>query len=79
MYLISVDVQPLEEGRYLAIATNLAGAHAEGDTIAEALENLEDVARVTLELCREKNLPLPEEFSGEAITPLIRAKVLVNL
>lgn len=78
-YLVTVEMQPLEDGRYLAIATNLPGAHAEGDTIAEALENLEDVSRVTIELCHEKNLPLPSEFKGVASTPLVKAEVLVQL
>lgn len=78
-YLVTVEMQSLEDGRYLAIATNLPGAHAEGHTIAEAIENLEDIARITIELCREKNLPLPHEFHGEASTPLIKAEVLVKI
>ena len=78
-YLLKVTAQRLEDGRFLAIATNLDGAHAEGDTIAEALENLEDVSRATIELCREKNLPLPSEFKGVASTPLIKAEVLVQV
>ncbi len=78
-YLVTVEMEPLEDGRYLAIATNLPGAHAEGDTISEALENLEDVSRLTIELCREKDLPLPAEFKGIAKTPLIKAEVLVQV
>jgi predicted RNase H-like HicB family nuclease len=78
-YVLEVEAERLEDGRYLAIATNLPGAHAEGDTIAEALENLEDVSRITIELCREKNLPLPSEFQGDADTPLIKAEVLVQV
>ena len=76
---MNIEVERLEDGRFLAIATNLPGAHAEGDTIAEAMENLEDVSRVTIELCREKNLPLPSEFKGDSSTPLIRAEVLVEV
>jgi len=78
-YLVTVEMQSLGDGRYLAMATNLPGAHAEGDTIAEALENLEDVSRATIELCCEKNLPLPSEFKGVASTPLIKAEVLVQV
>jgi predicted RNase H-like HicB family nuclease len=78
-YLVEVEIQPLEEGRYLAIATNLPGAHAEGASIGEALENLEDVSRVTIELCREKSLPLPSAFEGDTKTPFIKAEVLVEV
>ncbi|HUF54456.1 MAG TPA: type II toxin-antitoxin system HicB family antitoxin [Dehalococcoidia bacterium] len=78
-YLINVEVEALEEGGFLASATNLPGAHAEGETISEAIEFLEDVARITIELCREKNLPLPSQFEGDAATPLIRAEVLIQV
>jgi predicted RNase H-like HicB family nuclease len=78
-YLVEVEIEPLEDGRFLATATNLPGAHAEGDTIGQALENLEDVSRVTIELCREKHLQLPTLFEADTEAPLIRAEVLVEL
>jgi predicted RNase H-like HicB family nuclease len=62
-YPLRIEIELLEDGRYLAVATNLPGTHAEGDTIGEAIENLHDIARITIELCREKGLPLPEEFA----------------
>jgi predicted RNase H-like HicB family nuclease len=78
-YLLNVELEVLDEGGFLASATNLAGAHAEGDTIGEALENLEDVARIVIELCLEEGLPLPEEFLGEAATPLIKAEIVIQI
>jgi predicted RNase H-like HicB family nuclease len=78
-YLLEVAAEKLDDGRYLAIATNLPGTHAEGDTIAEAMENLEDVARITIEMCVEKDLPLPTEFEGTPETPLIKAELLVQV
>ena len=63
--LIPVQVESLEEGGYLAICDVIQGCHAEGDTVAEALENLEDVAKTLLEVQKEDGVPLPsglEEF-----------------
>lgn len=39
-YLLKVEVEPLEEGGYLAICPDIQGCHAEGETVAEALEIL---------------------------------------
>ena len=78
-YLLRVEVEPLEEGGYLAKCPDLQGCHAEGDTVAEALENAEDVARVILELCLEKGLPLPPELQDELAPPLVRAELLVQV
>ena len=78
-YLLKVEVEPLEEGGFLASCPELQGCHAEGDTIAEALENVEDVARVIIELCIEKGLPLPPELSGTGEIPLVKAEVVVKV
>jgi len=59
-YILPVEIQPLEEGGYLAICSVIQGCHAEGQTITEALDNVEDVARILLELRVEDGLPLPE-------------------
>ena len=53
-YRLDVTVEPLEDGRFLAQAGNLLGCLAEGDTIAEALENIEDAARVMMQVHAEK-------------------------
>ena len=78
-YLLKVEVEPLEDGRFLAICPDLQGCHAEGDTIAEALENVEDIARIIIELCKEEGLPLPPEFDGEQEPPMIQAQLLVKV
>lgn len=77
-YLLKVDVEPLEEGGYLASCPDLQGCHAEGETIAEALENIEDVARVIIELCIEEGLPLPPELAGTQEIPVVKAEVVVR-
>ena len=78
-YLLNVEVEPLEDGRYFAVCANLQGCHAEGDTIAEALEDIEDVARVIIELCMEKGLPLPPELAGADEAPVVKAEVIVKV
>ncbi len=78
-YLLRVEVEPLDEGGFLATCPDLQGCHAEGDTIAEALENVEDVARVIIELCLEKRLPLPPELETGKEPPVIRAELMVQV
>ncbi len=77
-YLLKVEVETLEDGRYLAICPDLQGCHAEGDTVADALENVEDVARIIIELCREENLPLPPELQAGGEPAVIHAEVVVK-
>jgi predicted RNase H-like HicB family nuclease len=78
-YLLKVEVEPLEEGGYLASCPDLQGCHAEGETIAEALENIEDVARIVIELCLEKGLPLPPELQAGEEPPVVRAELMVQV
>ena len=78
-FLLEVEVEPLEGGRYLAVCPGLQGCHAEGDTIAEALENVEDVARIIIELSIEKGLPLPPELAGSEEPPIVKANVVVRV
>jgi predicted RNase H-like HicB family nuclease len=78
-YLLEVEVEPLEEGGYLVTCPDLQGCHAEGATIAEALENVEDVARIIIELCLEDGLPLPPEVGAAEEPPVIRAELMVRV
>ena len=78
-YRLDVTVEPLEDGRFLALASNLNGCMAEGDTIAEALENLEDGARGIIEYRMKMGWPLPEELASAETLPLIEAKVVLTV
>jgi Uncharacterized conserved protein len=70
-YILPIEIQPLEEGGYLAICPAIQGCHAEGETIAEAMDNIEDIAKILLELRVEDGLPLPEELrQADPDTPL---------
>jgi predicted RNase H-like HicB family nuclease len=78
-YRLNIEIEPLEDGRYLAVATNLRGCHAEGDTIAEAIDYVEDVARVIIEMCLKEGLPLPPEIESEEAPPIVKAEVVVQV
>jgi len=77
-YMLPVEVQDLEDGRFLAVCPTLEGCHAEGDTISDALDNVEDMARIVIELCLEKGLPLPPELKGEPPAK-IKAQMVVSV
>ena len=53
---LPVEIEALAEGGYLALCPDIAGCHAEGQTIGQALDNLQDVARVIYELCQDQGL-----------------------
>ena len=58
-HLYPIILECMEEGGYYAECPILQGCHVEGETYAEALENLEDAIRVILESYRELGKPLP--------------------
>ncbi len=59
---ISVKIEPLDEGGYLATSDDLQGLVAQGRTIAETLEIAQDVARKLIESCVEYGDPLPDNI-----------------
>ncbi|MDP2935620.1 MAG: type II toxin-antitoxin system HicB family antitoxin [Dehalococcoidia bacterium] len=59
-FKVPVDIEELEEGGYLATCPVLNGCHAEGETIAEAIENIQEAARLVIEFRQEQGLELPK-------------------
>ena len=57
--LLNIQIEPLEEGGYLATSQDLQGLVAEGRTVAEAMEIAQDVARKLIESYLEHGDPLP--------------------
>jgi len=80
-YVLPVDVEPLEDGAgYLATCEAIQGCLAEGASVAEALEDLEDMAHILLELRIQDGLGIPEglkEASGQALR--LHAQILVSV
>ena len=63
--LLSLKVEQLPEGGYLATSDDLPGLVAQGRTLSETLEIAQDVARKLIESHLEHGEPLP--FKIEAI------------
>ncbi len=57
--LVSVHIEPLPEGGYLATSDELPGLVAQGRTIAETIDFARDVARALVETYEAHGDPLP--------------------
>ena len=58
-YMISIKIEKLEEGGYLATSDSIQGLIAQGRTIAETMEIAQDVAKKLIESYIDHNDPLP--------------------
>jgi len=65
-YLVSIKIEKLEEGVYLATSDNLPGLVAQGGTIAETMEIAQDVARKLIEYYIEFGDPIPDDIMPAA-------------
>ena len=65
--LLSLHVEPLAEGGYLATCDDLPGLVAQGRTVAETLEIAQDVAIGLVESYLEHGDELPEKLRGARI------------
>ena len=61
--ILSITIEPLEEGGYLATSDDLQGWIAQGRTIAETVEIAQDVARKLIESFAEHGDPLPAKIA----------------
>lgn len=61
-YWIPIEIEPLEEGGFLATSSVLQGFIAQGRTLAETMEIAQDVARKLIESYIEHGDPLPKEL-----------------
>lgn len=71
--LYPVTIEACEEGGYLAYCPTLQGSHAEGETYAEVIKNIEDVIKAHIEIRKEHNEFIP------SITVRDQEKVSINL
>lgn len=51
--LYPVVIEPCEEGGYFASCLSLQGCHAEGETYAKVIENIEDAIKKHIEIRRK--------------------------
>jgi predicted RNase H-like HicB family nuclease len=61
-YLVSIKIEKLDEGGYLATSDNLRGLMAQGRTVAETMDTAQDAARKLIESQVENGDPLPEDL-----------------
>jgi len=59
LYSLQIEIEPLEEGGYLATSPVLSGFLVEGETIEEVLREAPVVARAFLDALRELGKPIP--------------------
>lgn len=59
-YELPLNVEPLEEGGFLATSKALQGVLAEGETVSEAVANAMDVASAIIEIRRQENMEIPQ-------------------
>lgn len=67
-YMVSIKIEKLDEGAYLATSDVLPGLVAEGRTIAETMEIAQDVARKIIESYIEHGDPPPPEMAPASRT-----------
>lgn len=65
-YIVSLKIEKLDEGVYLATSDTLHGLVAQGRTITETMEIAQDVARKLIESYIEHGDPLPAETTPAA-------------
>ncbi len=65
-YIVSLKIEKLDEGVYLATSDTPQGLVAQGRTIAETMEIAQDVARKLIESYIEHGDPLPAGMTPAA-------------
>ena len=75
--IVSIEIEPLEEGGYLATSDDLQGLIAQGRTIAETMEIAQDVARKLVESYLKHGDPLPEKIASSLQSRQRRTKVKI--
>ena len=78
--LLSIRIEPLDEGGYLATSEDLPDLLAQGRTIAETMEIAQDVARKLVESYLEHGDPLPDALKAAgADNVVVEAKIPISI
>ena len=62
VHRVPLILTPQPEGGYTVTSSALPGLVTEGDSLEEALENVEDALRATLELYEDTGRPIPSSL-----------------
>lgn len=60
-YSYTVILHPEAEGGYSVFVPALPGCHTQGDTLEEALKNVEEAIALCLDVLKGSNHPIPTE------------------
>jgi predicted RNase H-like HicB family nuclease len=74
-YILPVEVQPVEDGGYLARSPALPGFLVQADTIEEVISLSPGVAQALIKSMREKGVPLPHNL--QEVEPPFHTDLLV--
>ena len=75
--ILSITIEPLEEGGYLATSDDRQGLIAQGRTIAETIEIAQDVAHRLIESYAAHGDPLPSKIAAAVAQPQRRIKTKI--
>ncbi len=64
-FLITIKIEPLEEGGFLATSETIQGLVAQGRTIAETMEIAQNVGKKIIESYIEHGDPLPFDLKSK--------------
>lgn len=59
VYDFKVVLEPDESGGFVVSCPSLPGCYSQGETVEEALKNIEEAILLCLEDLREQNQPIP--------------------
>lgn len=74
-YILPIEIQPLEEGGYLARSPALPGFLVQADTIEEVISLSPGVAQALIESMRENGVPLPQTL--QEVEPPFHTDLLI--
>ena len=76
--VVSLQIEELEEGGYVATSDEAPGLVAQGRSVAETVEIAQDAARKLVESWEEHGEALPPAFAGE--TPArVEVQIPINV
>lgn len=77
-YNLPIVIEPCQEGGFFGRCPVLTGCHVEAETIAEAIEFLEDAIKQYVISCREHGDSLPAEIEAYETDAACEEKLPVN-
>ena len=76
---IRLEIEPLEEGGFVATSPDVPGLVAEGRSVVEVAEIAQKLARQIVEVCIEYGDPLPPVFQQQSNAPPAELTIPVGI